>query len=147
MTLQTSIKWLKIAGAGLVAFGIVMSWATSGAAAAPMLLLLDIALWPGGAGASYAAGETRLLAAIAGGLTAGTGLMVWAIARHLMPHDPALGRRILLTVLPGWFAIDGIGSVIAGAPLNVVLNAGILAMVLVPVLLVRPTAQIAGQGA
>lgn len=140
MSHSTALIWLKIAGLILVPVGIVFSWATSGPLSVLNQAFVDLAFWPFDGGQSYAAPETRLLSGIAGGVTAGLGLAIWAVAREVFATDPARGRRIILIFMSGWFLVDGVGSVIAGAWFNVIPNLAILMMVIWPLVRWQPEA-------
>ena len=87
---------------------------------------------------SYAATETRLLAAIVGGLTAGIGAAIYLIAQHVYAKDPDLGRKIILTFVLVWFVVDSLGSVLSGAPFNAVLNFSLLILMILPLVWVKP---------
>ena len=53
--------------------------------------------------------------------------MIWVAAGTIMATDEALGRRLIVVPLACWFAADSLGSVLAGAWMNAVFNAAILA--------------------
>ncbi len=135
MNVSTAIVWLKAASAVLlVAFGAMFALAAFPLAAAPALFFVDMLFWPIDGAQSLAARETRILAAIGGGITAGWGVLVWQVAHHVMPRDPQTARRILLTSLFTWFALDSVCSVLAGVPLNAGANVIFLAVFLWPLL-------------
>ncbi len=133
MTHHGKTTWLKCAGLGLVLIGIFFSWVTSGAMSVLNEGFIDLAYWPFDGKQTYQADETKLLSGIAGGLTVGIGLAVWLVAIEVYSSDPARGRRIILTFMLGWFVVDSVGSILAGAWFNTVLNAGILALVCGPI--------------
>ena len=128
----STTTWLKAAAAIVVGFGGLVALAAHPATAGPTVLLADLIFWPIDGTATFAAAETRVMSAIGGGLMAGWGVLLWLLAARLYPREPALARTMILTSVGVWFVVDGIGSVAAGAPLNVVLNAGFLAMFVVP---------------
>lgn len=134
MSPSTAQNWLKSAGIVLVVVGVFFSWVTSGAASAVNVWFVDLVFWPLDGQQTYEAVETKLLSGIAGGLTVGLGLAIWIVAREILPGDPALARRIILTFMMGWFVVDSVGSVLAGAWFNVVPNVAILIGVCSPVL-------------
>lgn len=135
MTHATSIRWLTISAYLLIGIGVIYSWTTTGPLASTSLLFVDLAILPLDGAQSYMAAETRLLAAIVGGLTAGFGVAVLLVTKHVYVHDPALGRRIMLGFVLTWFLVDSIGSVLSGAAFNAVINLVVLAMLLPPLLL------------
>ncbi len=137
MSFETSISWLKITGALLVVIGAIFAWTTTGPAAIVSVLFVDIAVFPVDGAQSYDATETRLLAAIAGGLTAGIGAAIWMIAKHIYAEHPAVGRKIILTFVMIWFCVDSLGSILSGAPVNVLLNLGLLVAMVLPLVWVQ----------
>ena len=132
MSHDRALSWLKAAGLLLIAIGVFFSWATSGPLVVVNEAFVDLVFWPFDGTQTYAAPETKLLSGIAGGLTVGIGIAVWMIAREVFTTDPGRARRIILAMMLGWFVVDNIGSVIAGAWFNVVVNVAILAMVCWP---------------
>ena len=75
-----------------------------------------------------------LMAAILGGILTGFGVCMWQVTSKVYARDPVLGRSIMLPAIVTWFVIDGVGSVLAGAWFNVVLNSVFLACFLTPLL-------------
>ncbi|MEM6661612.1 MAG: hypothetical protein AAF666_05480 [Pseudomonadota bacterium] len=136
------IRWLKFAGIVLAVIGVLFSWATVGPISAANVLFLDLALMPFDGAQDYAKPETRLLSAIAGGVTAGLGAAVYLLADTIMPLHPQAGRRIILNMMICWFVVDSIGSVIAGAWFNVVFNCIIFLGVTWPLLRHRQPATV-----
>ncbi len=123
---------LKIASAVVIGFGFVGAAAALPALSGPMRLLTDIAFWPLDGAQSLAAPETRLFSAIGGGLTVGLGVAMWMLATRLYPREPDLARSMILASMGSWFVVDSIGSTLAGAPVNVLLNLGFLLAFVVP---------------
>ncbi len=93
---------------------------------------------PGSEGmAALATTEAKMTTAIVGGLFSGIGTMLLLI---VAPAIEQSNRAIVLAAtytLLIWFVVDGIGSALAGAPLNIVSNSIFLAAYLVPMLWVR----------
>lgn len=120
---------LQIAGGVFVAFGLLIAAAALPALSAPLGLMADIVFWPvNGAPEISSNGEERLLAAIVGGLMVGWGEMLIMLGR---------GANVARATLIGgiaWFIVDSLGSVLAGAPLNVASNALFLALIIWAVL-------------
>lgn len=132
MEKDTTIGWLKAASAVVIGFGLVGAMAAVPKLSGPMLLLTDIAFWPIDGAQSLAAPETRLFSAIGGGLTVGLGVAMWMLATRLYAREPELARSIMLTAMGSWFVVDGVGSALAGAPVNVLLNVGFLLAYVIP---------------
>ncbi len=146
MTRTRAYHWLKGGSAFVTATGLAVALAAWPQTGAPIALLADLAFWPPDGAQSLAAGETRLLAAIGGGVMAGWGVTMWRIVDRLYLENPALARSFIMPGLLLWFAVDSLGSLISGGALNVVGNVGFLALFMVPILLADRAAPI-GSGA
>ncbi len=116
----------------LIAFGLLSALSAHAPLSGPMAGVLDAVFWPVDGAQGTAAAETRLLLGILGGITLGWGLTLWQLAGAPLARDPGLIRPIIRNGILAWFAVDSIGSLLAGAPLNVVANIGIAAMFLIP---------------
>lgn len=81
-----------------------------------------------------------LLNAILGGILIGFGTMIWMVAEHVFRGDPKLGKKIIFTALLCWFVTDSLGSVLAGAWFNAVINLVILGSFLVPLMMGKNSA-------
>lgn len=134
MNYESRVRWLKIGAASLVGFGLLVAVAAIPAMNGPAAWLLDLIYFPLDGAEAAGAPADRLLSAIAGGVMAGWGVMIWIVAGEIYPADPALGRRLILSSIIIWFVIDSSMSVAAGAPLNVVGNLGFLLVFVLPVL-------------
>ncbi|WP_421857649.1 hypothetical protein [Oricola sp.] len=132
MSENAAVTWLKYASGFIIATGILVAMASHPAASWPARVLADVIFWPVDGAQEIAARETRLLAAIGGGVMAGWGAMMWLTATRVYPKDPQLARLLIAEGALIWFAVDSIGSVAAGAPLNVIGNLGFLALILAP---------------
>ncbi len=143
MELATQQKWLK-AGAGLViASGLLVVLGSHPVAGWPLRMLGDMILWPLDGAQTLAASETRLLAAIAGGVLVGWGWALWLLAGEGMERAPDLARRIIVGSTLAWFVVDSAGSLVAGAPLNAALNLVYLELLVGPFWLARLRAKAA----
>lgn len=125
---------LRAAGLVVAATGLGVTSGLTPIGAPALAFLLDLVFLPlDGAPAGIAPGA-GVLAAIAGGLMVGWGWSVYLVGRHIYPRDPALARALLLPGILAWFVVDGVGSVLAGAWFNAVLNVGFLALLSAPLL-------------
>lgn len=122
MPVQSTVAWLKTVSiiTALSALLLVFS-------GAPVLspianLFTDLAFWPIDGKPAIVSAETRLYAAIAGGVTIGLAAFTWMVADRVYARDPAAARAIILTSLTAWCVTDSFGSIAAGAPMNVLLN-------------------------
>lgn len=76
----------------------------------------------------------RLMIAIIGGVGAGLGATIWAVATYVMPVAPREGRRAILIGAVTWFVTDSTFSIVAGSPMNAVVNIGLFAILVLPML-------------
>jgi len=134
MQAQSTVAWLKAASAIVIAFGIIVTAAASPSGAAIAGFLADVIFWPFDGAQAISAPEARLLSAISGGVMVGWGILLWLIASRLYPRDPALAKTMILWSIGSWFVIDGAGSLMADAPLNVMFNIGFLLLFVVPLM-------------
>ena len=133
MNNELRVRWLRIGAALLIGFGLLVAAAAVPALNAPAAWLLDLIYFPLDGAEATGAPADRLLSAIAGGVMAGWGVMIWLVAGEVYPADPALGRRLVLHGVLTWFVIDSSMSIAAGAPLNVVGKLGFLLVFVIPV--------------
>lgn len=117
--------------------GVMGAAAAVPALAAPWELLIDLVRWPIDGAQSVAASEARLLSAITGGLTCGWGVMLYGLAAGPIARGDGDMRRLFITGVLTWFAIDSLASFAAGWPGNVVLNLLFAVLLLVPFLMDR----------
>jgi len=125
---QTSMKRAALA---TIVVGLIFA-----ASALPVLhpavhLFLQIAYWPLHDVPSDLGVPAPLLVAISGGLMTGLGGMLWALGRYVSPISQDAAARVTRIAAWSWFCTDSIMSMLAGAPMNVVINAAFLALMLV----------------
>jgi hypothetical protein len=130
-------KGLRLAAGVTFLTGVALAVSAWPPLAAPVRLLADLLIWPLDGAQTLAAAETRLMLAISGGVMAGWGAMIWQLAGTGFTRHPDETRRIILSSLLIWFAIDSTASVLAGAAVNVIANLAFLALFLVPLRLGR----------
>ncbi|MEO0918247.1 MAG: hypothetical protein AAFY31_14880 [Pseudomonadota bacterium] len=94
-------------------------------------LILQIAYWPIHDVPSGLEVPAPLLVAITGGLMTGMGGMLWALGRYVSPISQEATAHVAKITAWSWFCTDSTMSVLVGAPMNVVLNAAFLALMLV----------------
>jgi len=136
MTQETKIIILKAASLGLSAFGLLNLFALFTPMAEAMAVFLDLAFWlPLGTGPRAENEAARLWIAISGGLMVGWGATLYLVASQVYGDKEKIGERIFLAGLGSWFLADGVGSFIAGAWFNVIMNTGFLLLFCLPVLL------------
>ena len=132
MHTQSTVTWLKVASAIVIGFGGMIALAAHPATSGLTGFLVDLVFWPLDGAQNIAVSEFRVLSAISGGIMVGWGLMLWLLSTHLYLRDPGLARTIILTSVGAWFVVDSTASIVAGAPLNAVLNLGFLFMFYLP---------------
>lgn len=137
MTHQTSLTALKFASGFVIVFAALNIASLTTSLSIVMDLFIDFVFLPLDGAQLVDSDAARLWIGISGGLLAGWGLMTWLVTDRVYSRDPAAGRAIILPSILAWFIVDGIGSVAAGAWFNVIVNAAILMMFLIPLLLVR----------
>ena len=104
-------------------------------------LLHDTADWPiDGSMADYTR-EAKWFSAIGGGIFAGFSVLLFLVVAPLIEEGSQLAIRGTIISMLVWFVIDSAGSVAAGVPSNVIFNTIFLAMILGPVLAIRPSAK------
>ena len=115
----------------IIGFGVVLALGSLPATSAPTVFLADVVFWPLNGEQSFTP-ESRLLAAVVGGVMVGWGTTLFLLISKGYPRDPELVRTLVLGGVWAWFAVDSLGSLAAGAPVNVLLNIGFLLAFLVP---------------
>lgn len=135
--MTTEQKQLRAAAIFSAGFGLMMAAAACPPLSAPAQILADGLFWPFDGVETLDAPATRLLAAISGGVLVGLGISVHGLAGEIMSQTPDAARKVIRNSLLGWFVIDSTASVAVGASLNVLANAGFLALFLLPMALRR----------
>ena len=133
MELETRIRWLRTGSVVTIGFGLLIAAAAIPATQSPVAWLTDLIFFPVDGSPAIGGPGERLLSAITGGLMTGWGVMPYLVATELLPREPLLARRLILAGIVSWFVIDSTMSIAAGAPLNVVGNAGFLLVFVLPV--------------
>lgn len=144
MTHETRILFLRRAAEALIAVGLTVTLGLFTPLAPLLDGFVDLAFAPLDGAEAVHEPAARLWAGIAGGLMAGWGATLRAVALRTVPNDPGALRAVVLPGALVWFAVDGLGSIAAGAPVNTALNLGFLALFAAPVLWPAPRA---GRGA
>jgi hypothetical protein len=132
-----SIKALQGACVVTGGVGLLIVAALVTPAAALLDLFVDVARWPLDGGQGVDTDAARLLAAISGGVLAGWAAMTWLVVTRVYVRDPAIGATVILPGFAVWFVVDGLGSILAGAGVNLLLNTPFLLLFAVPIMLER----------
>lgn len=136
MGLNARITTLKVAAfALLIGPGLIMITGPISPLMSWVEAFLDLAYQPLNGLEKVNENAALLLNAILGGVLAGFGVMIWLVADRVYRQDQALGRSLILIPLCCWFLCDSLGSILAGAWFNAVINIAILAAFLLPLIL------------
>lgn len=134
MSQDNQIWWLKLAAAIVIGFGIVLGAAAVPGLSGPTALMADLVFWPLDGQPTLESPLVKLLCAITGGVMVGWGILLWHVAGVILAQNASLGRNIMLTSISAWFAIDTLGSLLAGAYVNALGNVGFLLLFVVPLM-------------
>jgi hypothetical protein len=125
---QNAVGILKFGSALVVGFGAVIAMAAYPPTAGIARFLLDLVIWPVDGVQAISGPEMRLLSAVSGGVMVGWGILLWLVATRLYPKDPGLARTLILASIGTWFLADSLASIVAGVPLNALLNVSFLVL-------------------
>jgi hypothetical protein len=138
MTPKAVSTWTKLASLLLLILaGIAFAAAVLPPVAGAANLFLDLVLWPLDGAQAVTTPEARVLAAIGGGIALGWGVLIWQVAEKVLPNDPRLGRALIAPAIASWFMVDSTASLLAGSPVNAMINVLLLAAFLVPLWLMK----------
>ncbi len=121
---------LRRNGVIIAGFGVIFALAVIPAFHSILWYFAQLAYWPLSTVPQGLAAPAGLFLAIGGGLTTGFGVGIWALGTHVAPVAPDAARRCATLMAWGWFSVDSTASVLAGAPMNVVLNLIFLFLIL-----------------
>lgn len=125
-------KVLRLNAEIIIGFGVLFALAAIPAVYGWIAIFFDLAHFPFNRAPEALDPTGRLMIAISGGLTVGLGVMVWTVATEVIPVAAPQGRKVVLYSAVGWFITDSTFSVVAGSPLNVILNLSFLLMMVMP---------------
>lgn len=126
------IPFLKIIGASFGLLGVVFAIGAATPAAPLVNGFVDLAHFPLDGAQAIQTKSEALTMAIAGGLSVGLGVVIWLLAHHFAASHPQAVAQILTYAALAWYIPDSLGSLLAGAWFNVVMNSGFLALLLWP---------------
>lgn len=129
----TAVKALKGASIFTIVMGAAAVLAVITGITQPFTFFFDAMYLPLDGQQSLGSDTELVLAAIAGGIMIGFGVMALQITNHIYTNDPALGGHILRLGLITWYLTDSAASYVAGAWINVLLNTPFLLLFLVPI--------------
>lgn len=132
MTVNQSVKFLKISSLLTILTGLISSLASSIATQKPWLLLFDLLTWPLDGSPANFSNEAFALNAVLGGVMIGWGILMFYVSEELV-QSPKLIKGFLVSILC-WFISDSIGSYVSGLYGNIVLNVSFLLLSAIPLL-------------
>ena len=139
MSVRTSVRWYQLACLITMVTGVICALASHPATDGVWLFLFDMLKWPIDANPGAFNDDTRAVNAVLGGTMVGWGLLMYLLTNHIVTNA-ALARSVLLALI-AWFVVDSAGSVLAGLPGNILLNAAFLVLFVPPLrMLQRATA-------
>lgn len=129
---STATTNLRISAAIVIGFGAFMILGTFPPVRSLVSLFGDIILWPLDGAQDATLPMVGLLSAITGGVSLGWGALIWGLSGAVAQSHPEAIRKLVLRSYAVWFIADGLASIIAGAPLNIVGNTAFLAAIVWP---------------
>lgn len=143
MTRKAYLNWFKMASLFLMATGCLGALASFAAGSGLWLFFLDLVLWPLDGQPDGFTSAGYLLNAILGGVTIGWGILMYLLAQGPLARGQHEIAQFLLVSSLTWYTIDSLGSILAGAYGNVVLNSVFLLIFLPPLLALRKPVAVA----
>jgi hypothetical protein len=125
-------NWLFVTALVVGSFGPVFTLATQSATDEFARWTLDLLDWPIDGAQSYSEGAMRFLSALTGGFLFGWGTMILCLRQWVYDVAPDQIRRAVVAGIMAWFVLDSTGSILAGAPSNVVFNILVLLIAVGP---------------
>lgn len=141
MSPQTASQILKIVGYVSIGFALAIAGATWPPTSGIFDFLFDMVDWPLDGAVTVVTAQTRLLAAISGGVFASWSvLLILIVAPAVGRGDEDIRRGALIAIIV-WFVIDSAGSLAAGFPANALFNTVYLVTLLAPLMMVKQGAR------
>ncbi|SMR72001.1 hypothetical protein SAMN04488030_1346 [Aliiroseovarius halocynthiae] len=138
MTDWTVNTRLRFGAYWVIAFGGLMSLSLFPPVSGVLNFAVDMVFWPLDGLQITDSSASKLLTAVIGGITSGWGVTVLLLSGDIADRAPESVRRVALSGYLTWFTVDGVGSVIAGAPWNLLGNTLFLCLLVVPLLKAYP---------
>jgi hypothetical protein len=125
--LKTSIVVNMVIG------GLLLAAASHPSTAIVANVFADLVFWPFDGNQAANTSTAMFFGGIGGGAFFGWGIASYILADKLLPQQPSLAASILRSGFLSWFCLDGMASILSGAPINAfVFNVVILLSLLVP---------------
>ncbi len=137
MTPEKTATIIKYASVILILCGIVFALPAFRPISGPGILMIDMLDWPIDGGSAAISAEARWFAGVGGGLVVGMGMMFITIVVPLLRAGNTLVRTGAIQSLAAWYILDSGASIAAGFASNAFFNSIFLAMLLVPLVMMR----------
>lgn len=141
MSPQNASQILKIVGFVSIGFALAIAGAAWPPASGVFNFLYDMVDWPLDGAVTVVTTQTRLLAAISGGVFASWSVMLILIVAPAVARGDDDIRRAALIAIVVWFVIDSAGSLAAGFATNAAFNTVYLLTLLAPLMMVKQGAR------
>ena len=105
----------------------------------PARFILDVSDWPINNLSTPLDKSEKWLSSIAAGLLAALAVFLALVVAPAIKRKDKDTIRATYLALTAWYVVDGIGSIAAGIPSNVVLNTGYLCLAFAPLILLKNT--------
>lgn len=127
--------WLKRSSLaiGLIGLGYILA-SFPGMTIVPDFLF-DLVLWPLDGQQRIDTPMDRLMIATIGATILLVSYIFYSLVAKFHETHTEFVERLIVKGVSGWYVIEAVFSLVAGAPLNLILNAGFAALFLVPILL------------
>ncbi|MFL0694592.1 MAG: hypothetical protein ACJLUP_21700 [Agrobacterium tumefaciens] len=132
MSHDLAATWLKVTSLFIVLLGLLVALGAHPSTSLPATLLADTVFWPLDGTQAIDTQAARVLAAIAGGVMVGWGVMIWLVVDRLRQADPKLARFLIIEATLAWYIVDSTGSFVSGAGVNVLLNTVLMLAIVLP---------------
>ena len=132
MSHDLTATWLKVTSLFIVLLGLLVALGAHPSTSLPATLLADTVFWPLDGAQAIDTQAARVLAAIAGGVMVGWGVMMWLVVDRLLHADPKLARLLIIEATLAWYIVDSTGSFVSGAGVNVLLNTVLMLTIVLP---------------
>ena len=140
MSPQATGRYIRIVGSFSIVVAILFAFAGVNDFTGANEIFFQLASSGGNGVAGLDTPEAKMAMAIAGGVFAGLMAMYIFITAPGVEQDNALIRKGSIYTFLVWFTVDSTGSIASGNPMNVIPNAVLLAVYLLPLFLVKRAA-------
>jgi hypothetical protein len=137
-------KWLMVVSGLVVVMGVVFAILALTPIFPLLAGLLDPIFWPDAAADPGTVRFQRFAFGVSGGVTAGWGVLIYALARWAFAGAERWVWNALMASSLTWFVLDSAVSAASGAIFNVAFNAVFVALFLLPLIRTRGLFRLGG---